>query len=70
MDDCDLHGNTGGVGGALLVRGGEAKVTRSRLEGNRAAVRGGALVVEGGSVSLGDRTILFGNVAPAGASDL
>ena len=68
MSDSVLRENRAEEGGAMSVSGGSVTATRCRFEDNDAAVEGGGLFATGGTVALGNLTLLRGNSAPVGAS--
>ncbi|MCB9741045.1 MAG: right-handed parallel beta-helix repeat-containing protein [Alphaproteobacteria bacterium] len=69
LSDCSFTGGVAGKGGAIYARETELLIERGWFEGNRVAdvdlPRGGAIRVEGGSLTLTDSTLLD-NLADGG----
>ncbi len=63
-----IQRNRASMGGAMHITGGRVLVASTLLEANEASISGGALQVEGGLVTLSDRTLLQRNAAPTGRS--
>ena len=66
VDNCSLISNAAARGAAMLVIGGVVTMTESYLFDNQASESGGALYVEAGDVTIGNRTFFERNVAPGG----
>ena len=68
VSDNTFYNNRAESGGAMIVSGGSAVLTRCVFENNRAAVVGGGLRITGGHVELRNQTLLRGNEASEGRS--